>query len=113
MTEALRHGRGAIGHEELKGRLRLEESSKAIVRDGNQVATARSLQREREMIDSINRGVGAFSRVGGTNRFVASETLRPEQKHAIQVVLDSPDRESARNGILRDERRDCRRVQGK
>ncbi len=93
VTEALQHGRGRIDHEELKGRLGLEEASGAILRDGSQVATAESLQRERKMIDSINRGIGTSPRLGGTKPFVALEIrLRPEQKHAIQFVLDSHDR---------------------
>lgn len=92
LTEALRHGRGRIDHEELKGRLRIEESSRTILRDGTQVATAQSLQRERAMIDSINVGIGAFPRLGGTKPFAASEALRSEQKQAIQFVLNSHDR---------------------
>ena len=52
-------------------------------------ATAASLQREREMIDCINRGIGGFERLGGVNQFVASDRLRPEQKRAVQFVLDS------------------------
>jgi len=92
LTEALRYGRGRINHEELRGRLGLEETSGAILRDGSQVATAQSLQREREMIHAINVGIGAFPRLGGTNPFAASEALRHEQKQAIQFVLDSDDR---------------------
>jgi conjugative relaxase-like TrwC/TraI family protein len=91
LAEALRYGRGRIDHDELKGRLILEESSGAILRDGNEVATAESLQREREMIQRINEGIGAFPRIGGTRTFVPSNTLRPDQKRAVQFVLDSHD----------------------
>jgi len=91
LAESLRHGRGRIGHEELKVRLSLEESAGAILRDGNEVATAESLQREREMVECINQTVGSLPRLGGTRAFIASDTLRPDQKHAIQFVLDSRD----------------------
>jgi conjugative relaxase-like TrwC/TraI family protein len=92
LTEALRHGRGRIDHQELKQNMRSEESKGAILRDGNQVATTDSLIREREMIELIDRGIGRFSRLGGTKTFLAARTLRPEQKDAIQFVLDSQDR---------------------
>jgi len=91
LTEALRHGRGRIDHQELKRSMRSDESSGAILRDGNQVATTDSLIREREMIEGINRGSGSFPRLGGTKTFLASRTLRSEQRDAIQFVLDSQD----------------------
>ena len=92
LTEALRHGRGQISHAELKGTLRLQESSGTVLRDGNEIATASSLQREREMIDCVNRGIGGFERLGGDNQFVASDRLNSEQRHAVEFVLDSRDR---------------------
>jgi primosomal protein N' len=92
LTEALRHGRGHIDHSELKGTLTLQESSGAILRDRNEIATVSSLQREREMVDFVNRGIGRCERLGGDNQFVASDRLRPEQKHAVELVLDSRDR---------------------
>ena len=91
LTEALRHGRGQIDHSELKGTLALEESSGAILRDGNEIATAASLHREREMIDLVNRGVGRFERLGADNQFVASDRLRPEQKQSVEFILNSRD----------------------
>jgi len=91
LAESLRHGRGRIGHEELKVRLSLEESAGAILRDRNEVATAESLHRERQMVECINQGVGRLPRLGGTGAFIASDSLRPDQKHAIQFVLDSRD----------------------
>jgi hypothetical protein len=64
LAEALRQGRGHAHHEKLKGLLTLQESSGAILRSGNEIATAASLQREREMIECINRGIGARERNG-------------------------------------------------
>jgi hypothetical protein len=92
LTEALRHGRGRIDLSELKGALTLQESSGAILRDRNEIAIVSSLQREREMVDFVNRGIGRCQRLGGDNQFVTSDRLRPEQKRAIEFVLDSRDR---------------------
>src|SRR5579863_986851 len=79
LTEALRHGRGKIHHSELKGTLALEESSGLVLRDGQEIATAESLRRERDMIDRVNRGIGRCTRLGGGERFIASDRLRPAQ----------------------------------
>ena len=91
LTEALRHGRGRIDLAELKGEFSLEESSGRILQAGKEVATRESLDRERDMIERINRGIGQFERLGGQHEFAASAFLRPEQKQAIEFVLDSRD----------------------
>jgi ATP-dependent exoDNAse (exonuclease V) alpha subunit len=44
------------------------------------------------MIDWVNRGIGRFDRLGADNQFVASDRLRPEQKHSVEFVLNSRDR---------------------
>ena len=98
LTEALRHGRGKIHHSELKGTLALEESSGIVLRDGHEIATAESLRRERDMIDRVNRGVGRCTRLGGEEKFIASDRLRPEQKRVIEFVLDSRDQVVAISG---------------
>ncbi len=92
LTEALRHGRGRLDLGALVGTLRLEEASGAILRSGSELATRASLDRERAMVSVINRGVGGFDRLGGSEAFLASDRLRPEQKHAVEFVLDSLDR---------------------
>ena len=91
LTEALRHGRGRIDLAELKGGLSLEESAGKILRGGKEVATRESLDREREMIERINRGIGQFDRLGGQHEFAPSAHLRSEQKQAIDFVLNSRD----------------------
>ena len=91
LTEALRHGRGKIHHSDLKGTLALEESSGLILRDGQEIATSESLRRERDMIDRVNHGIGRCSALGGGERFIASDRLRPEQKRVVEFVLDSRD----------------------
>ncbi|HEX9221587.1 MAG TPA: MobF family relaxase, partial [Gemmatimonadaceae bacterium] len=92
LAQALRHGRGQISHGELESMLTLQESTGAILRNGIEIATAASLQREREMVDCINRGIGAFDRFGRNNQFVTSDRLSPEQKQVIEFVLGSRDR---------------------
>jgi ATP-dependent exoDNAse (exonuclease V) alpha subunit len=44
------------------------------------------------MIAAVNRGLGEFEPLGGTNPFVVSDRLRPEQKHAVEFVFQSRDR---------------------
>ncbi len=89
--EALRHGRGRIDLEELKAAVLGEEHRGVLLKVGNEVATHESVARERAMIETIHRGQGQFSRLGGGQEFVVSDRLRPEQKHAVEVVLDSRD----------------------
>jgi conjugative relaxase-like TrwC/TraI family protein len=91
LTEALRHGRGRIDLAELKGESSLAETNGDILRAGKEVATRESLDRERDMIERINRGIGQFERLGGQHEFAASAFLRPEQKQAIEFVLNSRD----------------------
>jgi conjugative relaxase-like TrwC/TraI family protein len=98
LTEALRHGRGKINHSELKGTLASQESSRLVLRDGHEIATAESLQRERDMIDRVNRGIGRCERLGGREQFTASDRLRPEQKRVVEFVLDSRDQVVAISG---------------
>jgi len=91
LTEALRHGRGQINPTELEGILALQELSGAILRDGGEIATTESLEREREMIACVNSGIGRCAPLGGDQQFVASDRLRPEQKRAVEVILGSRD----------------------
>jgi conjugative relaxase-like TrwC/TraI family protein len=92
LAEALRHGRGHISHNALKASLRLLESAGVLLRDGTEIATKESLKREREIIDSINRGIGGFDRLGGSGEFNISDRLNPEQKQVVRFVLSSRDR---------------------
>jgi conjugative relaxase-like TrwC/TraI family protein len=91
LTETLRHGRGRIALADAKGVLWLEASSGAILRAGHQIATRESLDRGRQMIATINRGIGAFERLGGDRAFVTSDRLRSDQHHAVHQVLASRD----------------------
>ena len=98
LTEALRYGRGKINYAELKGTLAMEESSGLVLRDGDEIATAESLRRERDMIDRVNHGIRRCDRLGGVEKLIASDRLRPEQKRVVEFVLDSRDRVVAISG---------------
>ena len=98
LTEALRHGRGRISHKQLKACLSLQESVGTILRNGNEIATAASLKREREIIEFINRGIGGFERLDGSKRFIVSDRLNPEQKQVVEFVMGSRDRAVNING---------------
>jgi conjugative relaxase-like TrwC/TraI family protein len=98
LTEALRHGRGCIDAADLKGTLSAQEMAGQLLREGGEVATQESLNREREMIAFVNRGIGAFAPFGAGQEFIASDRLRPEQKRAVEFVLSSRDRAVAISG---------------
>ena len=89
LAEALRHGRGKVHYEELKGALALQESDETILRQGTDITTAETLERERNMIAVINEGADALGRLGGADRFAPSDHLNPEQKQAVEPRLDS------------------------
>jgi conjugative relaxase-like TrwC/TraI family protein len=91
LAEALRHGRGQVDGEQLKGALALHEASNTILREGDEITTVESLERERDLINVVNQGTDRLDRLGGANRFVPSDRLRPEQKQAVEFVLDSRD----------------------
>src|SRR5260370_1009424 len=57
LTEALRHGRGNVDLSDLQGSLSLERAKGAFISSGDEIATHASLQRERDMIAVVNRGV--------------------------------------------------------
>jgi hypothetical protein len=58
MTEALRHGRGGVELDGLKTAMARTERSGQLIRFGDDLATADSLERERAMIRAIDSGVG-------------------------------------------------------
>ena len=89
LTEALR---GRISHSELRGTLSLRESSGSILRDGDEVATRTTLQRGLDTVDIVNGGLGRCELLGGSRRSVASDRLNPEQKRAVEFVLNTRDR---------------------
>jgi conjugative relaxase-like TrwC/TraI family protein len=90
-TEALRHGRGQIQLADLKGELYREVATGSLLKVGSEMATRESVERERAMLAIVQKGLGQYARLGGTREFVVSDRLRPEQKQAVQTILDSHD----------------------
>ena len=91
MTEALRHGRGNVDLSDLQGSLSGERAKGTLISAGDEIATQASLQRERDMIAVVNRGVDRYDCLGKGFDFEPSDRLRPEQKHAVEAVLGSRD----------------------
>jgi conjugative relaxase-like TrwC/TraI family protein len=92
LTEALRHGRGQISPQQLKSLLTAQESLGKVLRNGNEIATKASLQREKEMVACINRGIGDCSTLAKTNHYIPSVRINTEQNDVVQFVLNSRDR---------------------
>jgi conjugative relaxase-like TrwC/TraI family protein len=91
LETALEHGRGRVSVAELRDSLRAMENSGEVLRSGPELATRGSLQRECEMIDMINAGLGEYDRLGGDRVPAPSKTLSDEQNQAVAFVLDSRD----------------------
>jgi conjugative relaxase-like TrwC/TraI family protein len=91
LTEALRHGRGNVDLSDLQGSLSLERAKGTLISAGEEIATHASLQRERDMIAVVNQATDRYDRLGKGRDFEASAQLRPEQRRAVEAVLDSRD----------------------
>jgi ATP-dependent exoDNAse (exonuclease V) alpha subunit len=91
LTEALRHGRGNVELSDLQGSLSLERAKGTLISSGDEIATHASLQRERDIIAMVNRGLDRYDHLGKGRDFELSGRLRPEQKLAVEAVLDSRD----------------------
>jgi ATP-dependent exoDNAse (exonuclease V) alpha subunit len=87
----LRHGRGRLELADVKAALLAEVASGAMLTARGEVATQESLERERQMVATINEGMKAHQPLGRPGGFVMSDHLRTEQKIAVQAVLDSRD----------------------
>jgi len=91
LTEALRYGRGQVDLVQLRGALEIEKSQGTIIHASDRLATHESLDREQRMIAMVNRGIEQYGRLGGTHEFHPCESLRDEQRRAVQQILDSHD----------------------
>jgi len=91
LAEALRHGRGNVELRDLQGALALERTKGYLITSGDEIATHASLERERDMIAVVNRGLDRCACLGKDRNFEISDQLRPEQRRAVEAVLDSRD----------------------
>jgi conjugative relaxase-like TrwC/TraI family protein len=91
LTEALRHGRGNVDLSDLQGSLCVERTKGTLICSGDEIATHASLERERDMIAMVNRGLDRYDHLGKVRDFELSDHLRHEQRRAVEAVLDSRD----------------------
>lgn len=92
LSEALKHGRGGVNLKDLRSTLAKLEADKGILYIEGQIATRAALERERDMINLINRGVAKHERLGkGLTDFEISARLNAGQRQAIDFVLNSCD----------------------
>ncbi len=91
LTEALRYGRGQVDLGHLRGALEIEKLQGTVIHAGDRLATHESLDREQRLVAMVNSGIGQYGRLGGTHEFHPSESLRDEQKRAVEQILDSHD----------------------
>ena len=90
-TEALRHGRGQLSLSELRGNYESQVVRGELLNVGGHVATHASLEREREMVASIDRGMNRYPELGARAWFQVKESLRLEQRQTVEVILHSTD----------------------
>ena len=88
---ALKHGRGRVSMDDLRNCSKVMQESGDILRNGAEMATRESLEREKDMIRLVNEGIGTHERLGGKRTHEASSKLSIEQNEAVQFVLDSRD----------------------
>lgn len=68
--EALRHGRGKLDLQELRGSYEFEVSQGKLLQVGGNVATQTSLERERSMVAAVDHGIRVHQNTTSNNRVV-------------------------------------------
>ena len=91
LTAALKHGRGQVHLPDLIHALRERQSRDELIRDGDDIATHTSLDREREMLEQVRNGRNKHDRMGKEPKDFNLGTLNPEQKRVVDFVLNSKD----------------------
>ena len=91
LTDALRHARGEIDLNELRGRIELEIAQRKMLQSGGNIATQASLERERAMVAAIDQGIGRYQQIQSAADFEVSSSLRAEQLVAVKTILGSKD----------------------
>jgi conjugative relaxase-like TrwC/TraI family protein len=94
LTEALKHGRGRIRLDELKAAMQEQILSGELIGSGGDLATRQTLERERAILMSVNRGIGQYEKLGGESRRfqpAAEAGLNEEQRKAVTGILSSRD----------------------
>jgi len=94
---ALQYGRGQVGLEDLKAEVQAQLASKDLIGVDGQLATKESLDRESQMIATINRGNGRFDQLVGNREFKWQGKVSENAEHgkqqldAFEFILKSRD----------------------
>jgi conjugative relaxase-like TrwC/TraI family protein len=91
LAEALRYGRGSVDLSRLQGALQVEQVQGSILRVGERLATRDSLEREKRIVATINRGMDRYDCLRGERDFQPSQHLKEEQRRVVNHILDSRD----------------------
>lgn len=87
LEAALVHGRGNLNLQQLKERFHAQPE---LIRVGREISTRAILDSELFLIRSVNDGKDSLSPINW--RFVPSPKLGSDQREAIDLILQSPDR---------------------
>ncbi len=91
LAAALQHGRGQVNLADLTRALRERQSRDEVLRVGDDIATRASLDREREMVETVRNGRNKHERMGKEPKDFNRGDLNPEQQRVVDFVLDSCD----------------------
>ena len=91
VEEALRHSRGRASHDQIKAHLRELEKKGQVFTHQGEIATEESLRREKGMIGLVNEGRGRYEALGRWRDFTPDDRLTPQQRAAVEFILDSRD----------------------
>ena len=89
LTEALRHGRGRVSLEYVKTALDVQQASGNVFRVGRELATQESLDREKEMVATIDHGVAQFEPLGTLRSL--TRPLNEAQREVLKATLENGD----------------------
>jgi conjugative relaxase-like TrwC/TraI family protein len=91
LSEALRHGRGRLDLGELRGNYEFALLQGKLLLVGGSIATQTSLERERNIVATIDRGIDRYQALGGEAPIEPKGSLRAGQRHAVETILASQD----------------------
>jgi len=91
LAAALEHGRGQVQLSDLTRALSERQAKDEVLRSGDDIATRASLDREREMVETVREGRNKYDRMGKEPKEFNTDKLNEEQKRVVDFVLDSHD----------------------
>jgi len=91
LAAALKFGRGQVQLGDLTRAMSERQGRDEIIRHGDDVATHASLEREKEMVETVRKGRNKHERMGKETKEFNRGDLDPEQNRVVDFVLDSRD----------------------